>query len=147
MITRHNLKKNLELEKQMALIAQSNLSMSEPKTFKLAMKIPCWLPVIKEEMQALHNNQTCTLVPRPNNINVIGLKWIFCTKFKEDGLAQRQKPMLVVQGYSQIEEWDFKEAYILVIKPTTIRVILAIFWKFFGTSSWKIKQLDVKNAF
>lgn len=63
MITRHNLKKNLELEKQMALIAQSNLSMSEPKTFKLAMKIPCWLAVIKEEMQALHNNQTWTLVP------------------------------------------------------------------------------------
>ena len=92
------------------------------------MKISCRLAVIKEEMQALHNNQTCTLVPRPNNINVIGLKWIFCTKFKEDGLAQRQKPMLVVQGYSQIEEWDFKEAYILVIKPTTIRVILAIFW-------------------
>ena len=52
----------------------------------------------------------------------------FLHQIKEDGSAKRQKPMPVVQGYSQLEEWDFKEAYILVIKPTTIRVILAIFW-------------------
>ena len=74
MIIRHKLKKTLELEKQMALIAQSNLSTFDPKSFILAMKVPCWLAAIEEEMQPLHNNQTWTLVPRRKNLNVIGSK-------------------------------------------------------------------------
>lgn len=74
MIIRHKLKKTLELKKQMALIAQSDLSTFEPKSFRLAMKVPCWLAAIEEEMQPLHNNQTWTLVPRQKNVNVIGSK-------------------------------------------------------------------------
>lgn len=127
----------------MALTAHFDLSTLEQKTFRLAMKIPCWLVAIEEEMQALYNNQTWTLVPRPKNVNVIGSKWIFQTKFKEDGSVERHKARLMTQGYSQIEGLDFEETYNPVIKPTTIRVVLAIA----VTSSWKIKQLDVKNAF
>ena len=82
-------------------------------------------------------------MPRPKNVNVIGSKWIFRTKFKEYGSVERHKARLVAQGYSQIEGLDFKETCNPVIKPTTIRVVLAIV----VTSSWKTTQLDVKNAF
>lgn len=65
-------------------------------------------------------------MPRPKNVNVIGSKLIFQTKFKENGLVERHKARLVVQGYSQIEGLDFEETYSPVIKPTTIRAVLAI---------------------
>ena len=53
------------------------------------------------------------------------------------------KACLVVKGYSQVLGIDFYETFSLVIKPTTIRVILTIAL----AHAWEIHQLDVKNAF
>ena len=44
---------------------------------------------MKEEIKALHDNQTWDLVPRPTNTNVISSKWVFKTKLKEDGKVDR----------------------------------------------------------
>ena len=75
---------------------------------------------MEEEIHALNTNQTWSLVPRPKNVNVIGSKWIFRTKFKEDGTVDRHKARLVAQGFSQVEGLDLEETFSHVVKPTTI---------------------------
>ena len=70
-------------------------------------------------------------------------KWVFKTKLKEDGTIDRYKARLVARGFSQIPGLDFGETFSLVIKHTTIRLIFSLA----VTLGWKMRQLDVKNAF
>ena len=60
-----------------------------------------WYKAIKEELSALHSNKTWSVVPRPVQTNVIGSKWIFKNKLKDDGTLDRNKAQLVTQGYAQ----------------------------------------------
>ena len=41
---------------------------TEPKGIKDALYHPGWLHVMKEEISALHQNKTWTLIPRSNDI-------------------------------------------------------------------------------
>lgn len=61
----------------------------ELKEYKSALKLPKWKQAIDEEMQALKLNDTWKLVPRPTKMNIVGSKWIFKIKYKEDGLIER----------------------------------------------------------
>ncbi|KAL9408899.1 hypothetical protein AB3S75_047312 [Citrus x aurantiifolia] len=98
---------------------------------------------MKEELQALHQNQTWVLLSRPNNVNVIGSKWVYRIKYREDGTIDRYKARLVAKGFTQVLGVDFDETFSPVIKATTIHLILAIV----VSSKWLIKQLDLRNAF
>jgi hypothetical protein len=42
-----------------------------------------------EELDQIEKNDTWELVPRPNNKNVIGTKWVFRNKLNEDGQVTR----------------------------------------------------------
>lgn len=44
---------------------------AEPRSLKSALKHPGWVATMKKELQALHDNQTWTLVPRHPSMNVI----------------------------------------------------------------------------
>ncbi|KAL9462902.1 hypothetical protein AB3S75_000833 [Citrus x aurantiifolia] len=134
MLTRNKLKQNPTLALQ-----TDHATVTEPKTLKSALKHPLWLQAMAEELAALHQNKTWTLVPRPHDANVIGSKWVYKTKYREDGTIDRLKARLVAKGYTQVPGIDFDETFRPVIKPTTIRLVLAL-----ATSSkWLIKQLDV----
>lgn len=63
MITKHKLKQNPRLTDQITLTAQHASANLEPKTYKRALKIPCWLNAMKEENQASNENKTWTFVP------------------------------------------------------------------------------------
>lgn len=127
-----------------ALVAASSSSPDfEPRHFKQAVDLPQWQQAMSEEMNALTKNGTWSLVPRTPRMNVVGSRWIFKIKHWANGDIERHKARLVAQGYTQHEGVDFDETLSPVVKPPTIRSILAIA----HSRSWNIQQLDVRNAF
>ena len=81
---------------------------------------------MKEEIAALHQNKTWILIPRSNDMNVIGYKWVYKTKLKADGTLERLKARLMAKGFNQIPRIDFLETFSPVVKPATIRIVLSI---------------------
>nr|GEV03985.1 hypothetical protein [Tanacetum cinerariifolium] len=65
------------------------------------------------------------LVPRPDKVMVITLKWIYKVKLDELGGILKNKARLVARGYRQEERIDFEESFALVAKLEAIRIFLA----------------------
>jgi hypothetical protein len=78
------------------------------------------------EYNALISNGTWTLCPRPFHKHVIRNKWVYKLKQKSDGTIDRYKARLVAKGFEQQDGIDYTETFSLVIKPATIRLILAL---------------------
>nr|GEW55436.1 retrovirus-related Pol polyprotein from transposon TNT 1-94 [Tanacetum cinerariifolium] len=57
---------------------------TNPKTYKIAAKDSKWVAVMQSELDALHKNDTWSFVPRHNNRNVVGSKWLYQTKIFSD---------------------------------------------------------------
>jgi hypothetical protein len=102
-----------------------------------------WKMVMKDEYDALIENKTWDLVPRPSNANVIQSLWIFIHKKKSDGSFERYKARLVGNSANQQSGVDCSETFSPVVKPATICMVLSIAI----SKSWCLHQLDVKNAF
>ena len=66
---------------------------------------------MNEEMKQIEKNKTWTLVPRPEDKNIIGTKWVFKNKLNEDGEVFFYKARLVCKGYSQEEGIDYAETF------------------------------------
>ncbi|KAD4585187.1 hypothetical protein E3N88_22788 [Mikania micrantha] len=69
-----------------------------PKSYAKAFADPHWLQAMQAEFNALQENDTRELVPRPTDRPVICCMWIFRHKFKSDGSLGRCKARLVVNG-------------------------------------------------
>lgn len=126
-----------------ALVLISDDILREPQFVKMGLKHAGWRNAMLDELAALRQNQTWTLVPRAPHMNVVGSKWVFKTKLKADGSLDRLKARLVAKGHHQIDGIDYIETFSPVIKPGTIRLVLSLAM----VRQWDIRQLDVKNAF
>jgi len=102
------------------------LSSIEPRNISEACKDECWVKAMNEELEQIENNNTWELVPRPNDKNVIGTKWIFKNKLNENGDVIRNKARLVCKGYAQYEGIDFEETFAPVVKLEAIRMFLSL---------------------
>ncbi|KAM1541138.1 hypothetical protein ACFX1Z_011089 [Malus domestica] len=120
-----------------------DLSQVEPATYKSALKSPVWYEAMQDEISALHKQGTWSLVPLPKHKNLVGCKWVFKIKKNADGSIGRYKARLVAKGFNQEEGIDYGETFSPVVKPTTVRLVLALSAHF----GWSLRQLDVKNAF
>ena len=63
----------------------SLLSIIHPKNVEEAKRDECWIKAMEEELSQIKKNDTCELVPRPKDKNVIGIKWVFKNKLDENG--------------------------------------------------------------
>lgn len=81
---------------------------------------------MKCEFSALQKNNTWTLVPPSPHMNIVGSKWMFHTKYKVDGTTDRHKARLVAKGFHQTPDVDFFYTFSLVVKPSTVSLILTM---------------------
>ena len=79
-----------------------------------------------EELNQFVRNEVWELAPRPENVHVIGTKWIFKNKTDEDGEIIKNKSRLVAQGYTQVEGVDFDESFAPMARLKSIRFLLSI---------------------
>nr|GFA93264.1 retrovirus-related Pol polyprotein from transposon TNT 1-94 [Tanacetum cinerariifolium] len=75
--------------------------------------------------QTTPKTQSHELVPRPDKVMVITLKWIYKAKLDELGGILKNKAQLVARGYRQEEGIDFEESFAPVARIDAIRIFLA----------------------
>ncbi|GJU81852.1 retrovirus-related pol polyprotein from transposon TNT 1-94 [Tanacetum coccineum] len=59
------------------------LTFVEPKNYKEALKESCWIEAMQEELNEFERLEVWELVPRPDRVMIITLKWIFKVKLDE----------------------------------------------------------------
>ncbi|GKF37684.1 retrovirus-related pol polyprotein from transposon TNT 1-94, partial [Tanacetum coccineum] len=83
------------------------------------------------------------LVPHPDKVMVITLKWIYKVKLDELGGILKNKARLVARGYRQDKGINFKESFAPVARLEAVR----IFYAFAAHMNMIVYQMDVKTAF
>nr|GFC80453.1 retrovirus-related Pol polyprotein from transposon TNT 1-94 [Tanacetum cinerariifolium] len=83
------------------------------------------------------------LVPRPDQVMVITLKWIYKVKLDELGGILKNKARLVARGYRQEERIDFEESFALVARLEAIWIFLA----YAAHKNMVVYQMDVKTFY
>nr|GEZ02710.1 retrovirus-related Pol polyprotein from transposon TNT 1-94 [Tanacetum cinerariifolium] len=119
------------------------VSTMEPKNVKEAMIDPAWIDSMQEELIQFKRLDVWVLVPTPDDISPLSLKWLFKNNHNEEQTVIRNKSRLVVRGYRQEEGIDFEESFALVAWMEAIRIFLA----YAAHKSFTVFQMDVKTAF
>ncbi|CAI7889377.1 unnamed protein product [Closterium sp. NIES-54] len=112
----------------------------EPATLKETLESSDaeeWKNAMESELKRIEENGTWELGELPEGRKAITSKWLFKIKSDADGKIERYKSRL------QKEKVDYKELFAPVVKPTTLRTLLA------GAAikGWVVKQMDVTTAF
>lgn len=118
-------------------------SHTELSTYTQASKDPLWCEAMKAEIKALEDTQTWSLISFPPDKEAIGCKWVYKIKHRADGSIERYKARLVAKGYTQVEGLDYIETFSLVVKFTTVCILLALA----VYQNWFLYQLDINNTF
>ncbi|GJS52995.1 retrovirus-related pol polyprotein from transposon TNT 1-94 [Tanacetum coccineum] len=83
------------------------------------------------------------LVPRPDKVMVITLKWIYMVKLDELGGILKNKARLLPRGYRQEEGINFEESF----APVARLVAIGIFLAYAAHMNMIVYQMDVKTEF
>nr|GEX95812.1 retrovirus-related Pol polyprotein from transposon TNT 1-94 [Tanacetum cinerariifolium] len=83
------------------------------------------------------------LVPSPDGIKPLTLKWLLKNKHDEENTVICNKTHLVVRGYRKQEGIDFEESFASVTRMEAIRIFLA----YVAHKGFTVYQMDVKTAF
>ncbi|GKC41215.1 retrovirus-related pol polyprotein from transposon TNT 1-94, partial [Tanacetum coccineum] len=97
----------------------------------------------QDEIHEFDQLEVWELVPRPVNLMVIALKWIYKVKLDEYGDVLKNKARLVAKGYRQEKGINFEESFALVARIEDIRSFIANA----ASKNMVIYQMDVKTAF
>jgi hypothetical protein len=102
-----------------------------------------WKATMHLEFEALIKNKTWHLVPPMKGRNIVGCKWVYKIKRKQDGSLDRYKARLVAKRFKQRYGVDYDDTFGLMVKMATIHIVLSIT----VPRGWSMHQLDVQNAF
>nr|GEU29006.1 retrovirus-related Pol polyprotein from transposon TNT 1-94 [Tanacetum cinerariifolium] len=116
---------------------------SSSTTYKNALNQSCLIEAMQEELNEFERLEVWELVPRPDKVIVITLKWIYKVKLDELGGILKNKARLVARGYRQDDGIDFEESFALVARLEAIRIFLA----YAAHKNMVVYQMDVKTAF
>lgn len=115
----------------------------EPKNFKEAVKDSGWHDVMRNEIQALEDNETWVMEKVSFGKNAIGSKWVYKLKHHSDGSIKRLKARLIIFGHHQIEGTNYDETFAPMTKMIIVRTFLAVA----TIKKWEVHQMDVHNTF
>nr|GEW07143.1 hypothetical protein [Tanacetum cinerariifolium] len=115
----------------------------EPKTYKDALTQSCWIEAMQEELNEFERLEVWELVPRPDKVMVITLKWIYKVKLDKLGGILKNNARLVARGYRREEEIDFEESFAPVARLEAIWIFLA----YAAHKNMVVYQMDVKTTF
>ncbi|GJS34829.1 retrovirus-related pol polyprotein from transposon TNT 1-94 [Tanacetum coccineum] len=119
------------------------LTSVEPKNYKDALTQACWIEAMQEELNEFERLEVWELVPRPDKVMVITLKWIYKVKLDKLGGILKNKARLVARGYRQEEGINFEESFAPVARLDAIRIFLA----YAAYMNMIVYQMDVKTTF
>ncbi|CAI7822737.1 unnamed protein product [Closterium sp. NIES-54] len=94
-----------------------------------------WKKAMESELKSIEENGTWELVELPEGRKAIK------SMCDADGKIERYKSRLVAKGYQQKEKVDYKDLFAPVVKPTTLRTLLAE-----GLDDGSGRVLKLKNA-
>ncbi|GKB00423.1 retrovirus-related pol polyprotein from transposon TNT 1-94 [Tanacetum coccineum] len=97
---------------------------------------------MQEELNEFELLEVWELVPHPDRVMIITLKWIYKVKLDELGGVLKNKARLVARGYRQEEGIDFEESFALVARLETIHIFIA----FVAHMNMVVYQMDLKKA-
>lgn len=115
----------------------------EPLSYKETIEDENWRFAVGDEIVALDEAGTWTVVDLPPGKKALGYKWMFRLKFKADGNLERHKARLAILGNNQTEGVDYIETFAPVAKMVTVHAFL----QHAASLDWEIHQMDVQNAF
>ncbi|GJT41868.1 retrovirus-related pol polyprotein from transposon TNT 1-94 [Tanacetum coccineum] len=115
----------------------------EPKNFKSAITEDCWFQAMQDEIHEFDQLQVWELVPQPDCVMIIALKWIYKVKLDEYDDVLKNKARLVAKGYRQEEGIDFEESFAPVARVEAISIFIANA----ASKNMTIYQMDVKTTF
>nr|GEY74469.1 retrovirus-related Pol polyprotein from transposon TNT 1-94 [Tanacetum cinerariifolium] len=98
---------------------------------------------ILEVTSSQSSSMVWELVPHPDKVMVITLKWIYKVKLDELGGILKNKARLVIRGYRQEEGIDFQESFAPVARLEAIWIFLT----YVAHKNMVVYQMDVKTAF
>jgi len=79
------------------IYSRCNVAEVEAIDFEEVINSKVWIIIMKEELTMIEKNETWMLEDRSVHKKVIGVKWIFKTKFNIDGNINKHKVRLVVK--------------------------------------------------
>nr|GEV75609.1 hypothetical protein [Tanacetum cinerariifolium] len=108
----------------------------------LSIRGYCWFQAMQDEIHEFDRLQVWELVPQPDCVMIIALKWIYKVKLDEYSDVLK-KARLVAKGYRQEEGINFEESFAPVARIEAIRIFIANA----ASKNMTIYQMDVKTAF
>ncbi|KAG5899395.1 hypothetical protein JTB14_020217 [Gonioctena quinquepunctata] len=102
-----------------------------------------WQDAIVQEFENLIKNRTWNFIEQPENIKAIKTKWVFKTKYNENGGIEKFKARVVALGNTQRPGIDFDQTYAPVVQKKTMRMLFAIA----AEMDWSIHQMDITAAY
>ncbi|GJZ65420.1 putative RNA-directed DNA polymerase [Tanacetum coccineum] len=95
-------------------------------------------PVVHDEFITYLNEDEL-----PNDIKLVGCKWVYKTKLDPKGNIERYKARLVAKGYTEKKGIDYNETFSPVSRKDSLRIVMALVAHY----DVELHQMDVKTAF
>ena len=126
-----------------ALVSVTDID--EPSTLEEALNsehASKWKEAVNQELQAMDENETWTVVDKPKICKSVDSKWVFKVKRNQKNEITSYKARLVARGFQQ-KGLGYEEVFAPVAKLQTFRSLLAVSVHL----DWQVYQMDVCNAF
>jgi hypothetical protein len=117
-----------------------------PQSYAESQQLPeekQWYQACREELDSLAENNTWQVTTMLMGATLIKGRWVFKIKFDVNGKPERFKARWVVRGFTQKAGIDYDETYAAVVKPVSLKIMLALAAHY----GYECKQYDIVTAF